>query len=240
MFTWGKLICIEFLSCIKKKINFKFRLDCELRPDRTIYSHCWSFKPSTSTTHGETIRLEITPPSSSSMSRSLSHSLSLSLSLCVLTDAVSAFLLLESSSSSPILCRWWTARTARLPYLLLLSTTARTARLPYLLLLSTSLLSLSTTHACSQALLKFDGDLFFYLNHFLMGQLLYFFFLIHKWLTIQMGIRKERRSFYLVSFVYWICCDHNICLKIDLCHDFNGIEITPKKENIGLSIMFWI
>ena len=147
-------------------------MDCELRPDRTVYSHCWSFKPSTSTTHGETIRLEIAPPSSSSMSRSLSRSLS----LCVLTDAVSAFLLLESSSSSPILFRWWTARTARLPYLLLLSTTARTARLPYLLLLSTSLLSLSTTHACSQALLKFDGDLFFYLNHFLMGQLLYFFF----------------------------------------------------------------
>ena len=106
----------------------------------------------------------------------LARFLALSLSLCVLTDAVSAFLLLESSSSSPILCRWWTARTARLPYLLLLSTTARTARLPYLLLLSTSLLSLSTTYACSQALLKFDRDLFFYLNHFLMDQLLYFFF----------------------------------------------------------------
>ena len=60
----------------------------------------------------------------------LARFLALSLSLCVLTDAVSAFLLLESSSSSPILCRWWTARTARLPYLLLLSTTARTARLP--------------------------------------------------------------------------------------------------------------
>ena len=60
-----------------------------------VYSHCWSFKPSTSTTHDETIRLEIAPPSSSSSS-SMSRSLSRSLSLCVLTDAVSAFLLLES------------------------------------------------------------------------------------------------------------------------------------------------
>ena len=63
-----------------------------------VYSHCWSFKPSTSTTHDETIRLEIAPPSSSSSSSSssMSRSLSRSLSLCVLTDAVSAFLLLES------------------------------------------------------------------------------------------------------------------------------------------------
>ena len=60
-----------------------------------VYSHCWSFKPSTSTTHDETIRLEIAPPSSSSSS-SMSRSLSRSLSVCVLTDAVSAFLLLES------------------------------------------------------------------------------------------------------------------------------------------------
>ena len=144
MFTWGKLICIEFLYFIKKKSIFAPPSWDYQTWDRTAIFFFYV---------------------------SLAFSLSLSLSLCVLTDAVSAFLLLESSSSSPILCRWWTARTARLPYLLLLSTTAQTARLPYFLLLWTSLLSLSTTHACSQALLKFDVDLFFYLNHFLMGQL---------------------------------------------------------------------
>ena len=51
----------------------------------------------------------------------VSLSLSVRINRCCI--CIFASRVFSSSSSSPILCRWWTARTARLLYLLLLSTT---------------------------------------------------------------------------------------------------------------------